>query len=106
MLPSRADDLALQQLVRVIFAPSDPWQPGDPVLVQQLLNHAPQPTKVGVDDWNRPLRADEVAEVWGAPMEGPYVRRTWLLRADEVARAWGQPLFGEGGLAPDKTVED
>lgn len=44
-----------------------------------------------------PLQADEVAEIWGAPMEGPDVREQWLARADEIARAWGRGLYGHGG---------
>jgi hypothetical protein len=76
------------------------------VLVQRLLDEAPRPEQVGVDDWNRPLRADEVAEIWGAPMEGPDTRRRWLLRADEIARAWGRPLFGPGGVLSDMTLDD
>ncbi|MGH3171505.1 MAG: hypothetical protein ACRDN0_37295 [Trebonia sp.] len=100
VLPSEADDMNVRFLVEIIFAPSPPGQPGDPRLVQQLLDHAPKPDQIGAGDWDRPLRADEVAEVWGAPMEGPGVRENWLRRADEVCRAWGKPLFGPGGLLP------
>jgi hypothetical protein len=74
--------------------------------VQQLLDKAPQPHRVEVDDWNRGLRANEIAEIWGAPMEGPDVRLGWLRRADEIARAWGKPLVGPGGLLPGKTLLD
>lgn len=106
--PSRADDLMIERLVQAIFAPtsSTGWQPCDPRLVQQLLDRAPQPDQLGVDDWNRGLRADEIAEVWGAPMEGPDTRGQWLRRADEIARAWGQTLFGPNGLRPDITLGD
>jgi hypothetical protein len=68
--------------------------------VQYLLDAAPRPGQVGVDDWTRPLRADEIAEIWNTPMEGPDTRLGWLRRADEIARAWGTPLFGPGGLLP------
>jgi hypothetical protein len=110
--PSLPDDSDIQALVAIIFAP-EPMFPGwpcrepqDPALVQQLLDRAPRPEAIGVNDWSRPLRADEVAEIWGAPMEGPDTRREWLRRADEVCRAWGRPLFGPGGLLPDKTVDN
>jgi hypothetical protein len=110
--PSYPDDLRIQELVRVVFAP-EPMFPGmstlppeDPALVQQLLDEAPRPEQIGVDDWNRRLRADEVAEIWGAPMEGPDTRLGWLRRADEIARAWGKPLFGPGGVLPDTTLDD
>lgn len=112
VLPAVADDMDLQSLVKVIFDPQ-PVFPGWPVrpaehpdLVRQLLDRAPRPGQVGVDDWNRPLRADEVAEIWGAPMEGPDTRLGWLRRADEVCRAWGKPLFGPGGLLPDTTLDE
>jgi len=112
VLPSYADDLDLQALVQVVFAPEPLFpglpckQPEDPTLVRQLLDHAPRPGQIGIDDLDRPLRADEVAEIWGTPMEGPDTRRAWLRRADEVARAWGKPLFGPGGLLPDATLEE
>jgi hypothetical protein len=110
--PSDDDDQNIQALVQAVFAPKPLFpdlparQPEDPTLVRQLLDHAPRPEAVGVDDWNRPLRADELAEIWGAPMEGPDTRAGWLRRADEIARAWGKPLFGPGGLLPDTTLED
>jgi hypothetical protein len=100
VLPSEADDMNIRFLVEIIFAPSPPGQPEDPQLVQQLLDHAPQPGRADAADRERPLRADEVAEIWGAPMEGPGVRENWLRRADEICRAWGKPLFGPGGLLP------
>jgi hypothetical protein len=50
--------------------------------------------------------ADEIAEVWGTPMEGPDTRLGWLRRADEICRAWGKPLVGPGGLRPDMTLPD
>jgi hypothetical protein len=110
--PSAADDHDIQVLVQAVFAP-EPLFPGlpclppeDPKLVRQLLDRAPRPAAIGVDDWARPLRADEVAEIWGTPMEGPDTRAGWLRRADEVARAWGKPLFGPGGLLPDSTPEN
>jgi hypothetical protein len=112
VLPNRADDMQVEQLVRVVFQPQ-PMFPGqpchdpcDPVLVQQLLNHAPQTDRTGVDDWDRPLRADEIAEIWGAPMEGDPldVRIAWLRRADELCRAWGKPLAGPDGLRPNLTL--
>ena len=59
--PSEADDLNIRFLVETIFAPSPPWQPEDPQLVQQLLDRAPRPERTGADDWDRPLRADELA---------------------------------------------
>lgn len=110
--PSYADDLQIQSLVQAVFDPKPlfpDWparQPEDPALVQQLLDRALRPEAIGVDDWNRPLRADEIAEIWGAPMEGPDTRRDWLNRADEIARAWGKPLFGPGGLLPDATLDE
>jgi hypothetical protein len=111
VLPSHAADLDLQQYVHVIFAP-EPLFPGwahrpaeDPALVQQLLDQAPRTDAIGVDDWHRPLRADEVAKIWGEPMEGPDTRLTWLRRADEVCRAGGKPLFGPGGLLPEITLD-
>jgi len=104
--PARADDELIQQLVATIFEPSAPWKSEDPRLVQQLLDRAPQPNQIGVDDWDRPLRADEIAEIWGAPMEGPDTRFGWLRRADEICRAWGKPLVGPGGLRPDLTLPD
>src|SRR6266568_5245426 len=111
VLPGHADDMKVHQLVEAIFAPKPLFpglpchQPCDPVLVQQLLDHAPQTDRTGVDDWDRPLRADEIAEVWGAPMEGDPldVRIAWLRRADELCRAWGRPLTGINGLAPALT---
>lgn len=111
-LPSEADDMDLQLYVSVIFTPEPLFEgltcrdPEDPALVQQLLDRAPRPDQIGVDDWHRRLRADEVAEIFGTPMEGPNTRRRWLLRADEVCRAWGKPLFGEGGLLPDTTLDE
>ncbi|SFW13043.1 hypothetical protein [Amycolatopsis australiensis] len=96
--PSRADDELIIDLVEAIFAPRPPLEPCDLGLVRQLVDRAPQPENIGVDDWNRPLRADEIAEIWGAPMEGPDTREQWLARADEVARAWGRPLLGPDGL--------
>lgn len=110
--PSYADDLQIQSLVQAVFAPQPlfpGWpahQPEDPELVRQLLDRAPQPEAIGVDDWSRPLRADEIAEIWGTPMEGPDTRLGWLRRADEIARAWGKPLFGPGGLLPDTTLDE
>jgi hypothetical protein len=112
VLPDRAEDMEIEHLVQVIFAPQPMfpgqpgYQPGDPVLVQQLLDRAPQTDRTGVDDWDRPLRADEVAEIWGTPMMGDPldVRIAWLRRADEICRAWGQPLAGPGGLVPDMTL--
>lgn len=112
VLPSHADDLQIQSLVQAVFAPQPlfpnlpGYQPCDPVLVRQLVDHAPQTDRTGQDDWNRPLRADEVAEIWGEPMEGDPldVRISWLRRADEVCRAWGRPLAGLGGLAPEMTL--
>jgi hypothetical protein len=74
--------------------------------VQQLLDRAPQPDQIGANDWDRPLRADEIAEVWGTPMERPDTRLGWLRRADEVCRAWGKPLVGPSGLRPDMTLPD
>jgi hypothetical protein len=109
--PSQADDREIQRLVQAVFAPQ-PLFPGlacpspeDSVLVRQLLDRAPRPDQIGVDDWNRPLRADEVAEIWGEPMEGPDTRLNWLRRADEIARVWGTPLFGPSGLLPDTTLD-
>jgi hypothetical protein len=110
VLPSMADDLQIQSLVRAVFSPQPlfPGQPAHqpPALVQQLLDRAPRPEVIGVDDWSRPLRADEVAEIWGEPMEGPDTRLGWLRRADEIARAWGKPLFGPGGLLPGTSLEE
>ncbi|MEV6832041.1 hypothetical protein [Amycolatopsis sp. NPDC051102] len=99
--PSRADDELIIDLVAAVFAPRPPLAPCDPGLIRQLVDRAPQPGNVGVDDRNRSLRADEVAEIWGAPMEGPETRAQWLARADEVARAWGRPLLGPDGLLAD-----
>jgi hypothetical protein len=107
VLPSRVDDEEVQHLVRVLFAPTSPGlEPCAPVLIQQLLRAAPQTDRTGVDDWNRPLRADEMAEIWGTPMEGDPldVRIAWLRRADELCRAWGWSLVGPEGLAPDLTL--
>uniref|UniRef100_UPI003F498A2C hypothetical protein n=1 Tax=Amycolatopsis sp. CA-290885 TaxID=3239925 RepID=UPI003F498A2C len=110
--PSPADDLRIQFLVSVVFDPQ-PLFPGwpcrppeDPGLVQYVLDEAPRPEAIGVDDWNRRLRADEIAEIWGEPMEGPDTRLGWLRRADEIARAWGRPLFGPGGVLPDTTLDE
>lgn len=100
VLPSEADDMRVQSMVQAIFTPGASGQPEDPQLVQRLLDYAPQPDRIGVDDWGRGLRADEVAEIWGTPMEGPDTRGNWLRRADEICRAWGKPLFGTGGLLP------
>uniref|UniRef100_UPI003F4931A0 hypothetical protein n=1 Tax=Amycolatopsis sp. CA-151526 TaxID=3239921 RepID=UPI003F4931A0 len=101
----------MQGLVQMVFDPQ-PLFPGwpcrspeDPELVEEVLDRAPRPGQVGLDDWGRPLRADEVAAIWGTPMEGPDTRLRWLRRADEIARAWGRPLFGPGGLLPD-SLED
>lgn len=105
VLPSEADDMNIRFLVETIFAPTY-GQPEDPQLVQQLLDRAPQPDQVGAGDWDRPLRADEVTEVWGAPMEGPGTRENWLRRADEICRAWGRPLFGPGGLLPGDSARE
>jgi hypothetical protein len=97
VLPNPADDLLVRGLVDVVFAPSDGTPPFAPQLVQQLLDRAPRPPEqTGVDDWNRPLRADEVAAIYGEPMT--VTREQWLARADEVAAAWGRPLLGVGGL--------
>lgn len=112
VLPGRADDMRVEQLVQVIFQP-EPMFPGwpcseplDPQLVQQLLDYAPQTDKTGIDDWNRSLRADEIAAIYGETMEGDPldVRINWLRRADELCRAWGVPLAGAGGLVPDMTL--
>jgi hypothetical protein len=101
VLPSEADDTNLRCLAEIIFPPSPPGQPENPQLVQQLLNYAPQPDRTGAGDWDRPLRADETAEVWDTPMEGPGTRENRLRRADELCRARGKPLSGPGGLLPD-----
>lgn len=109
--PNIADDHRIRTLVEAVFDPKPLFEglpvrePGDETLIRQLIDHAPRPEAVGRDDWHRPLRADEVAEIWGEPLEGPDTRLDWLRRADEVARAWGTPLFGPGGLLPDTTVE-
>jgi hypothetical protein len=114
VLPSRADDSFVQGLVKVVFAPQPMFPGGDccdpcaPEVVQQLLDHAPQTDRTGVDDWGRGLRADEIAAIYGEPMEGDplEVRINWLRRADELCRAWGRPLAGPGGLVPDMTLPD
>jgi hypothetical protein len=105
VLPSDADDRELRTHVQVVFAPSPPWRPFDPQLIQQLMDFAPQPDQIGVNDMGRALRADEHAQVWGTPMEGPDIRRRWLERADEVCRAWGAPLFGPRSLI-GRTLDD
>ncbi|GLY54847.1 hypothetical protein [Lentzea sp. NBRC 102530] len=109
---SEAEDDDLQRRIAAIFAPR-PRFPGQPCPVPEdreaalkLLDRAPQPDQIGVDDWDRPLRADEIAEIWGTPTEGINTRREWLTRADEICRAWGKPLFGAGGLLPDRTLDD
>lgn len=43
-------------------------RPGGPRLVQEpIADFAPWPTQAGMADWNRSLRADEIAIVWGTP---------------------------------------
>jgi len=61
--------------------------------LQRLLDRAPRPALLGVDDWGRRTRADEDAVIWGIK---PPQRRPWLERADVIAAAWGLPLFGPG----------
>ncbi|MGI5507385.1 hypothetical protein [Lentzea sp. CA-135723] len=109
---SEPEDYELQRRIAAIFAP-EPLFPDLPSPTPEareaalrLLEYAPQPGRIGVDDWDRPLRADEHAEIWGAPMEGVNTRREWLVRADEICRAWGRPLCGPGGLLPDRTLDE
>lgn len=109
---SLPEDYELQRRIAAVFAP-EPLFPGLPCPIPEeraaalkLLDYAPQPGRVGVDDWDRPLRADEAAEIWGAPMEGVNTRREWLARADEICRAWGRGLFGPGGLLPDHMLDE
>ena len=70
-----------------IFAPFPPWKPGDPRLVQQLLDHAPMTHGAGA------------GRIGGTLADDLDTRRSWLRRADEVCRAWGRPLCGPDGLA-------
>lgn len=96
----RHHDQEILSLVEVLFAPTDKaYEPLDRALVRQLLDYAPRPDQLGVKDWDRKLRADEVAAVHG--QEYTISRDAWLRRADEACRAWGRPLLGEGGLVEE-----
>jgi len=97
VLPNRADDQAVRDYVARLFTGAG-GKPFSPRLLQHVLDHAPDPELLGVADWQRGLRADEVAVIYG---EVSPSRNDWLLRADEIARAWGRPLFGPGGLVAD-----
>uniref|UniRef100_UPI003F492685 hypothetical protein n=1 Tax=Actinokineospora sp. CA-119265 TaxID=3239890 RepID=UPI003F492685 len=97
VLGSRGQDLDVQDDVAVLFraaAESDP-PVFAPHVVRRLLARAPDPELLGVQDWQRGLRADEVAVIFGSV---PPTRRQWLLRADEIARAWGRALLGPEGI--------
>jgi hypothetical protein len=102
ILPSRADEFGVRRMVDSVFTGGTgiggTFAPFDARLLRQLLDHAPDPELLGVCDWQRGLRADEIAAIYG---ETPPTREAWLLRADEMARAWGRPLLGRGGLVDE-----
>ncbi|MEO6087752.1 MAG: hypothetical protein ABIQ18_32035 [Umezawaea sp.] len=103
VLPDRGDDVHVRTLVDHMFM-GGPGALGThprlhPRLVRQLLDRAPDPEFLGVEDWApRALRVDEVAAIYGRT---PPTRDAWLLRADEISRAWGRGLLGPGGLVAE-----
>lgn len=108
VLPDHGDDIHVRTLVDHLYI-GGPGALGSfpslhPRLVRQLLDRAPDPEFLGVEDWApRALRVDEVATIYGRT---PPTREAWLLRADEIARGWGRGLLGPAGLVAELLGSD